>query len=109
MEGDTLFTEFKGALTEQYACQEMKLLNNAEIAYWANDRATAEVDFVVQLGSRIMPIEVKASANLKAKSLTVYREKFRPETEIRASLADYKQTGNLHDIPLYALNAIKEI
>jgi predicted AAA+ superfamily ATPase len=109
LEGDALFTEFKGALTEQYACQEMKLLDNAEIAYWANDGATAEVDFVLQLGSRVMPVEVKAATNLKAKSLAVYREKFKPATEVRASLAEYKKTGNLIDVPLYALGELANI
>jgi hypothetical protein len=106
LEGDAMFTEFKGALTEQYACQEMKLLNNARIAYWTNEGATAEVDFVLQLGSRIIPVEVKAATNLKAKSLAVYREKFKPDAAIRTSLADHKKTGNLIDIPLYALGEL---
>ena len=109
LEGDSLFTEFKGALTEQYVCQELKLLDDAEIAYWTNDGASAELDFVLQLGSKIMPVEVKAATNLKAKSLAVYRGKFSPETEIRASLTDYKKTGKLCDIPLYALSILKEI
>jgi predicted AAA+ superfamily ATPase len=109
LDGDALFTEFKGALAEQYACQEMKLLDKAHISYWTNDGATAEVDFVLQLGGSIIPVEVKASTNLKAKSLAVYREKFKPDVEIRASLADYKKTSNLFDIPLYALGALSEI
>ena len=109
LEGDTLFTEFKGALTEQYVCQEMKLLENSRIAYWTNDSATAEMDFLLQLDSRVMPVEVKASVNLKAKSLKVYREKFRPETEIRTSLSEYRKTGNLYDIPLYAVNGFRTI
>ncbi|MCL2017555.1 MAG: ATP-binding protein [Alphaproteobacteria bacterium] len=109
LEGDTLFTEFKGALTEQYACQEMKLFDNAWVSYWTNDGATAEIDFVLQLGAEIMPVEVKAATNLKAKSLTVYREKFAPEITVRTSLADYKKTDNLFDIPLYALGNLKEI
>jgi predicted AAA+ superfamily ATPase len=109
LEGDALFTEYKGALTEQYVCQEMKLFEKAEIAYWTNDSATAEVDFVLQLESNIIPLEVKASTNLKAKSLSVYREKFKPKTEIRTSLADYKKTDRLFDIPLYAIGELREI
>ena len=109
LEGDAMFTEFKGALTEQYVCQEMKLFKDSEIAYWSNDGATAEIDFVLQLGSTIMPVEVKAATNLKAKSLTVYREKFHPKIEIRTSLADYKKTDNLIDIPLYALSELKQL
>ena len=106
LEGDAMFTEFKGALTEQYACQEMKHFKNREIAYWTNDSATAEVDFVLQLESQIIPIEVKSSINLKAKSMSVYRGKFKPKNEIRTSLANFNKTGNLFDIPLYALGEL---
>jgi predicted AAA+ superfamily ATPase len=110
LEGDTLFTEFKGALTEQFVCQELKTLNDVYVAYWANEApAQAEVDFILQIGSQIIPVEVKSSTNLKAKSLSVYREKFRPKIEIRTSPADYRKIGNLFDIPLYALENIKEI
>jgi predicted AAA+ superfamily ATPase len=110
LEGDALFTEFKGALTEQFVCQELKLMDDADIAYWANEApARAEVDFILQLGMQIIPLEVKSSTNLKAKSLSVYREKFRPKIAIRASLADYAKTDTLLDIPLYALGALKTI
>jgi len=64
---------------------------------------------VLQLGSRVMPVEVKAATNLKAKSLAVYREKFKPATEVRVSLAEYKKTGNLIDVPLYALGEVANI
>ena len=109
LEGDALFTEFKGALTEQYVCQEIKLIENTTIAYWTNESSTAEVDFVLQMDGRIIPIEVKSSINLKAKSLLVYRQKFLPKTEIRTSLANYNKTGNLLDIPLYALSELKRV
>jgi predicted AAA+ superfamily ATPase len=110
LEGDALFTEFKGALTEQFVCQELKLLEDIDIAYWANEApARAEIDFIMQCGMRIVPIEVKSSTNLKAKSLFVYREKFKPQLEIRTSLADFKKTDNLYDIPLYALSGMIEI
>jgi len=110
LEGDALFTEFKGALTEQFVCQELQLDEDLDLAYWANEApATAEVDFIAQIGMRIVPIEVKSSIHLKAKSLSVYREKFSPSLEIRTSLADYKKTGNLIDIPLYALACLKAV
>jgi predicted AAA+ superfamily ATPase len=109
LEGDALFTEFKGALTEQYVCQELKYMKKAEIAYWINDSATAEIDFILQYNNKIIPMEVKASTNLKAKSLSVYREKFKPEREIRTSLADYGVQGNLCDIPLYMLGVLRSI
>ncbi|MDD4556478.1 MAG: AAA family ATPase [Alphaproteobacteria bacterium] len=111
LEGDALFTEFKGALTEQFVCQELQtMMDDMDIAYWANENpARAEIDFILQLGRQIIPLEVKAGANLKAKSLSVYREKFSPKVEVRTSLADYKKTDNLYDIPLYALGYLKEI
>jgi predicted AAA+ superfamily ATPase len=111
LEGDALFTEFKGALTEQFVCQELRTMTeDIDIAYWANENpARAEIDFILQYGRRIIPLEVKSSTNLKAKSLSVYREKFKPDIEIRTSLADYKKTDSLFDIPLYALGYLKEI
>jgi len=109
LEGDALFTEFKGALTEQFVCQELNLMEDVDIAYWANEApARAELDFLLQMGMQIIPLEVKSGINLKAKSLSVYREKFRPKLEVRTSLADYKKTDNLLDIPLYALDYLKE-
>ena len=107
LEGDALFKEYKGALTEQFVCQELKTLDDVEISYWTNSGATAEVDFLLQLDGKIIPIEVKSTTNLKAKSLKVYQEKFNPLLSVRSSLADYKKTDNLHDIPLYALAEIR--
>jgi predicted AAA+ superfamily ATPase len=86
-------------------------MGDVAIAYWANgDNRTAEIDFIVQMESGgIVPLEVKAATNLKAKSLKIYGEKFNPPLSIRTSLADFKQTGNILDIPLYALGGLKEI
>ncbi|MDR1418347.1 MAG: ATP-binding protein [Endomicrobium sp.] len=112
LEGKALFTEFRGALTEQFVLQELKVIQDMDmdIAYWANEApATAEVDFVLQYGSNIVPIEVKSSINLKSKSLKIYQEKFQPRLSIRSSLADFKKIDNLYDIPLYALGQLLEI
>jgi predicted AAA+ superfamily ATPase len=111
LEGDALFTEFKGALTEQFACQELRATSeDMDMAYWANELPNrAEVDFILQLGRRIIPLEVKSSTNLKAKSLKVYMDKYKPAVAVRSSLADYWQNGNLYDIPLYALSELKAI
>ena len=78
LDGNELFKEFKGALTEQYVVQQIKMLKGIETCYWANDRSSAEVDFMIDTGSDVIPIEVKAELNLQAKSLKVYREKFDP-------------------------------
>ena len=79
LDGNALFKEFKGALTEQYVLQQLKTVKGLNIYYWTAERGTAEVDFVVDNGSDVIPVEVKAEVNLQAKSLKVYREKFHPK------------------------------
>lgn len=103
--GNDLFIEFKGALTEQYVCQQLKMIDDIGIYYYTNDRNSCEVDFVVDTGAQIIPIEVKAEINLKAKSLRVYKEKYEPKIAIRTSMADYKNEEWLLNVPLYALRS----
>ncbi len=71
-----------------------------------NDRGSCEVDFVVDTGEEIVPVEVKAEVNLKAKSLKTYRDKFHPAVSVRASMADYKAEEGLVNLPLYAVEQI---
>ena len=106
LKGNDVFTEFKGALTEQFVIQQLKPLKNLPLYYWTNDRGNAEIDFVAQSGAKIIPIEAKASINLRAKSLKVYRENFKPEIAVRVSMADYKEQEGLIDLPLYAIEEI---
>ncbi|MGI5969664.1 MAG: ATP-binding protein [Lachnospiraceae bacterium] len=101
-----LFTEFKGALTEQYVCQQLKTINDLNVYYYTNDRGSCEVDFIIDNGEQIVPVEVKAEVNLKAKSLKTYREKFNPEISVRTSMADYKKEEGLVNLPLYAVEKI---
>jgi hypothetical protein len=108
LDGKKLFTEFKGALTEQYVCQQLKTINNLGIYYYANDRGSCEVDFVIDTGEQIIPVEVKAEVNLKAKSLRVYKDKYNPEISIRTSMADYKKEDWLVNLPLYAVEEIEK-
>ena len=107
LDGNELFREFKGALSEQFVLQQLKTLKDLETYYWTNERNSAEVDFIVDSNSGIIPIEVKATINLKAKSLKVYREKFDPKLTIRTSMADYKDEGWLLNLPLWAIETIK--
>lgn len=106
LDGNSLFVEFKGALTEQYVCQQLKTIDNLGVYYYTNDRGSCEVDFIVDTGELIIPIEVKAEVNLKAKSLKTYREKFLPKVSVRTSMADYKKEEWLINIPLYAIDTI---
>jgi len=108
LDGKKLFTEFKGALTEQYVCQQLKTINDLGIYYYANDRGSCEVDFVIDTGEQIIPVEVKAEVNLKAKSLRVYKDKYNPEISIRTSMADYKKEDWLVNLPLYAVEEIEK-
>ena len=109
LNGNELFKEFKGALTEQYVLQQLKILKNMETYYWTNDQGSAEIDFVLDNGTDIIPLEVKAEVNLQAKSLKTYRDKFHPGTSVRTSMADYKEEDWLVNLPLYAIEFIEEI
>lgn len=106
LDGDDLFVEFKGALTEQYVCQQLKTIEDLGVYYYTNDRGSCEIDFVVDNGEQIVPIEVKAETNLRAKSLKTYRERFEPELSVRTSMADYKKEDRLLNLPLYAIENI---
>lgn len=109
LDGNDLFKEFKGALTEQYVLQQMKTLKDFQIYYWTAERGMAEVDFVVDNGDEVIPIEVKAEVNLQAKSLKSYREKFRPNLSVRTSMADYKKEDWLLNFPLWAIETLANL
>lgn len=110
LENDTLFTEFKGALTEQYVLQQLQASDYGKtLHYWANEANTAEVDFIAQINNDIIPIEVKATINLKAKSLAGYRRDYSPAYAVRTSLADYKVDDGLYNIPLYMIGLLDNL
>ncbi len=109
IEGSRIFTEFKGALTEQYVQQELRSSCGITPFYWSAERANAEIDFVFESGMNIVPLEVKAEVNLNAKSLKVYREKFSPPLSIRTSMADYRREDRLVNLPLYAIEQIQRL
>lgn len=79
------------------------------IFYWSAETGISEIDFIIQIDNRIIPVEVKASENLRAKSIKIYREKYSPEISIRLSMSDYRNEGWLINLPLYALPAFPEI
>ncbi|MBO7174201.1 MAG: ATP-binding protein [Spirochaetaceae bacterium] len=107
LDGNDLFIEFKGALTEQFVCQQLKTIQDVAVYYYTNDRGSCEVDFVIDTGDIIVPVEVKAEVNLRAKSLKTYQEKFSPEVSVRTSMSDYKKEDWLINLPLYAIDQIK--
>lgn len=109
LDGNDLFIEFKGALTEQYVCQQLKTIDDLGIYYYTNDRNSCEIDFIVDTGEKIIPVEAKAEINLKAKKLKTYQEKFKPKISVRTSMADFKKEDGLFNLPLYAIEKINEI
>lgn len=109
LDGNKLFKEFKGALTEQYVLQQFKTIKGLNIYYWTAEQGTAEVDFIIDNGNDVIPVEVKAEVNLQAKSLKVYRDKFHPKLSIRTSMADYKSEDWLINLPLWSMITDKAI
>ncbi len=103
IEGDSIFTEFKGALAEQYVMQQLRLNSERYIGYWTNERSTSEVDFVIQEEGNIIPIEVKSGESLKARSFRLFCEKYNPSKAIRTSLSEYKEEEWMTNVPLYAI------
>lgn len=103
LEGNSIFIEFKGALTEQYVLQQIVSDTTYKPYYYAGEKSTYEVDFLIQKGRDVVPIEVKAEENLRAQSLKFYHEKFQPTHVIRTSMTDYKEQDWLMNLPLYAI------
>ena len=101
--GSAVFTEFKGALTEQYVCQELIASCGFTPFYWSAENSTGEIDFLVQDGGKIYPIEVKAEENLKAKSLRFFASKYDGVHARRFSMSGYRDQDWMRNVPLYAI------
>ena len=102
LEGNRIFTEFKGALTEQFAAQELIVVGKT-LYYYSTSNSSAEIDFIIQCGEDIIPLEVKAEENLRAKSLRVFCQKYAPQIALRSSLSGYREEEWLTNVPLYSL------
>lgn len=109
LEGNEIFTEFKGSFTEQFVLTELKSNKDIPIFYWSAEKATAEIDFLIQLGTDVIPIEVKASENLQAKSLKTFIEKYQTTKNVRTSMSNYRKEEKLINIPLYSIGIIEKI
>lgn len=109
LEGNKVFEEFKGSLTEQYVLQQ--LIGNKDIVpfYWSAEKSDGEIDFVFQSGMDIVPLEVKATENLQAKSLKSYCLRYKPKHAIRTSMSNYRKEERLINLPLYAVSMILNI
>jgi len=98
--GDSIYSEFQGSFTENYICQAISARLNVKPRYWTSGR-TAEVDFIIQHGGRIIPVEVKSGNNVQSKSLRVYAEKYKPELKLRFSLKNLQYEKGLLNLPIF--------
>ena len=102
--GDNVFMEFKGAFTEQYVFQQLKALSLSPY-YWSNEKTSAEIDFILQYGNRIVPVEVKAEENVRSKSLAQFVKDNTGLKGLRISMRGYVDQGWMENIPLYGLES----
>ena len=108
IDGNRIFTEFKGALTEQYILQQLIADLGVEAYYYSTKKSSGEIDFLLQGRSSILPLEVKAEENLRAKSLKAFCEKYHPVYAVRTSMSDYREQEWMTNIPLYNICRIKQ-
>jgi uncharacterized protein len=104
LERNLILTEFKGALTEQFVAQQLKIKH--EIYYWATANSSAEVDFLIQKNGEIIPIEVKAEENLRSKSLKIFVEKYGSARVIRTSMSYFRTQDWMTNVPLYGIDGV---
>jgi len=105
IEGDSLFTEFKGALIENFVAQELIASRQQPLYYWTSS-GTAEIDFLVEQDHEIYPLEVKSGNSSKKKSLLVYEEKYHPKKLIRTTPMNLKHDGDIYNYPLYLISKL---
>ncbi len=107
LQTNELFTEFKGALTENLAAQ-LLMTRHLPLYYWTSN-GSAEVDFIIEHEGQVFPLEVKSGMTSKHKSLQVYQQKYNPSKVVRASLNNLRKDGELLNIPLYFIERILAI
>ena len=108
LQGDRLFTEFKGILTENYVLQSLVHQFGNDIFYWTSGNQ-AEVEFIFQLSEKIIPVEAKSALSTNAKSLSEYRKKYLPELSIRFSLKNVEKNNDLLNLPLYLVDYTRKL
>ncbi len=106
-EGNRLFTEFQGALSENYVLQSLKNQFEGSPYYWTSGNK-AEVDFVIQYNNELIPVEVKSGTNTRSRSLSVFSEKYKPELRIRFSMMNIKYDNGLLNIPLFLADHLEK-
>jgi predicted AAA+ superfamily ATPase len=108
LQGDKMFTEFKGILTENYVLQSLVHQFGNDIFYWTSGNQ-AEIEFIFGRGERIVPIEAKSALSIKSKSLSEYRKKYLPELSVRFSLKNVEKNDDLINFPLYLADYMEKL
>lgn len=103
-----LYQEFKGAMTENMVLQSLAAHFEVLPRYWVS-AGRAEVDFLLQDGTRLLPVEVKSGTSLTGKSLSVYMKQYQPEIALRYSMNNLKSDGNLLNIPVFMADWTKQL
>ena len=109
LEGNEIFKEFKGSLTEEYVLTQLKQCTNLDLFYWSAEKGISEIDFITQIGKNNVPIEVKASENLQDKSLKTFVQKYETKISVRTSMSNFRKEDWIINIPLYAISNIERI
>lgn len=106
LDGNALFSDFKGALTEQYVLQQLLVKSSLSVYYWSSENSRGELDFLLQDEEKIIPVEVKAEENLQSKSLKTFVERNPGLHGVRFSMSPYREQDWLTNYPLYSLLAV---
>lgn len=106
--GHILFTEFKGALVENYIAQCLQMHHTTDLFYWTSKRS-AEVDFLIQYQNNILPIEVKSDLNVRSKSLAYYKKEYQPKLRVCFSAKNLTLDDDLLNIPLFMADQLKKL
>jgi predicted AAA+ superfamily ATPase len=106
LKGSDLFTSFRGALVENYVAQQLVATRGADLAYWKSEGKKAEVDFLFEIGGRVLPLEVKAGTNPKSKSLSSFDKYYKPDLLLRTTLLNKRRDNKVINLPLYAIGCL---
>lgn len=106
LEGNVLFTDYKGAITEQYVLQQLKSVKGLNVYYWSSESSRGELDFLLQKDIQLIPVEVKAEENLQSKSLRSFIEKNEGLHGVRFSMSDYREQEWMTNYPLYSVSFV---
>lgn len=107
--GEGLFNEYGGAFVENYVAQQLRAYVSQALFYWRSRGGKAELDFLLELGDQIYPLEVKSGINVRSKSLKSYDTQFAPRKLARTNLLNFKHDGKVCNIPLYAVSELPRL